>query len=65
MAVSKLEWSLVLQSRAGEVTLLSYLDAYSNNTLKERIVSGDNTAFGNEITYGRDDFVNWVDGCGL
>ena len=57
--------SLALQSRAGEVTLLSYLDAYSNNTLKERIVSGDNTAFGNEITYGRDDFVNWVDGCGL
>ena len=57
--------SLVLQSRAGEITLLSYLDVYSNDTLRERIVSGDNTAFGNEITHGRDDFINWVDSYGL
>ena len=47
--------TLVLQSATGETTLCSYLDAYNNATLKERIMRGD------EISQGREDFVEWVD----
>ena len=48
---------LVMESNAGETTLLSYFDAYNNATLKDRIISGD------EIPRGREDFMGWVEAC--
>ena len=55
--VSSSFW-LRMESNAGDTTLLSYFDAYSNATLKDRIISG------NEIPRGRDDFMEWVEMCG-
>jgi len=50
--------SMVMKSDVGELSLLSFLDAYSNHTLCNRIVSGDDKI---RILNGRDDFVKWVD----
>ena len=48
---------LVMESNAGDTTLLSYFDAFNNAALKDRIISGD------EIPRGREDFVEWVKMC--
>jgi len=49
---------MVMESNAGEIALLSYFDAYSNATLTDRIISGD------ETPRGREDFMEWVEMCG-
>lgn len=50
--------ALVFQSNEGSLSLLSYLDVYSNQTLSSRIMSGDDKI---RILSGRSDFIRWVE----
>ena len=51
--------ALILQAADGKISLLSFLDAYRNETLCTQILSGEDKSIG--IRHGRSDFIEWVD----
>ena len=54
--------ALVLQKDNGRPALLSFLDAYNNETLCAQILSRDNKSMG--ILHGQNDFTEWVNAKG-
>ena len=51
--------SLVMQSTDGQFSVLSFLDAYGNEALCERILNTDDKSL--DILHGRRGFIEWVD----
>ena len=47
---------LVTQEADGKISVLSFLDAYKNETLYTQILSCDDN-----IRHGRSDFIEWID----
>jgi hypothetical protein len=51
--------SLVMQSTYGQFSVLSFLDAYSNQALCKQTLNMDDESLG--ILHGQRSFIEWVD----
>jgi len=54
--------ALVLQTEKGRPSLLSFIDAYNNETLCTQILCGNNTSL--DIRHGQREFTEWLDAKG-